>query len=624
VVLPNGTLETKNILTFSNGNKTLGLSGAFSIAPAAGAMFAIQGTDVVARQFRTLAVRETEEHLFEVTALICDPTKYARIESNTRLDPRTYVRPRNIVTPPDGIQAQESRYVQDGVPKTRITLSWSAPDDFLAQTYNISADTPKGYIAYGTSETTSIDINDVIEGDYTFYLNAVSRTGVPSIVVSFPFTATGWQAITGPLPTTLQIKGGGTTFTGTAPTITWTNVFPPDSVIYPIENVVRVYDSLGALLRTETVRQQSYTYSLAKNQTDGGPHRNLTLTVTAKDMVGTESAPASIDVSNPVPAAVTPDVSSNGPSIIVKWAAADNDYAGSLVWISDVPDFDPATLDPVYDGTDTALSWMMTASGLYYVRVAAYDRFGKTGLNIGPTVSVSSSGLDVGDFDKRIQDFVSDEFKNITDDINKTEGLIASLAAEQDAANWLDKRKVRTELVSAKTELSSAIVESVATAQTNAEEALAAYSVTVNAQLGTLNTSVSTNATAIAGINGVLAGGYTVILDVNGYISGLKAYNDGSSSQFVILADSFLIAKPGIGGGLPIPVFSVSTVGGVTKLVLRGDMIADGTITAAKMTVGSLTAISANFGNATVQGKITAQNGKMSIDFANGRIEVFD
>lgn len=97
-------------------------------------------------------------------------------------------------------------------------------------------------------------------------------------------------------------------------------------------------------------------------------------------------------------------------------------------------------------------------------------------------------------------------------------------------------------------------------------------------------------ATAAALVNGKLVGTWQVSIDANGYVSGIKAYNDGATSQFVVLADTFLVAKPGVGGAAPAPIFTVGSVaGGANKMVLRGDMIADGTITAPAIVAGAIT-----------------------------------
>jgi len=83
-------------------------------------------------------------------------------------------------------------------------------------------------------------------------------------------------------------------------------------------------------------------------------------------------------------------------------------------------------------------------------------------------------------------------------------------------------------------------------------------------------------------------------------VSGIKAYNDGSTSSFVVLADTFQVAKPGITG--PIPIFSVGTVNGSpNQMVLAGNFYADGTIYGNAIVAGSITAVKLSAGSIETQ-----------------------
>lgn len=65
-----------------------------------------------------------------------------------------------------------------------------------------------------------------------------------------------------------------------------------------------------------------------------------------------------------------------------------------------------------------------------------------------------------------------------------------------------------------------------------------------NSTLTDIKEGVSTATTDIGGLKSQ----YTLRLNVNGYISGYGAYNDGATAQFAILADAFWIAPPGSTG----------------------------------------------------------------------------
>lgn len=101
-------------------------------------------------------------------------------------------------------------------------------------------------------------------------------------------------------------------------------------------------------------------------------------------------------------------------------------------------------------------------------------------------------------------------------------------------------------------------------------------------------------------------------LNVNDRITGFRAFNDGVQTSFDIEADFFRVGKTGVSGGSFIPVFQVATVTGIgSTMTLRGDFIADGMITAPKVTTGELIALSAQLGSLIVT---NAKIGNLEVD----------
>src|SRR5690606_20809315 len=119
-----------------------------------------------------------------------------------------------------------------------------------------------------------------------------------------------------------------------------------------------------------------------------------------------------------------------------------------------------------------------------------------------------------------------------------------------------------------------------------------------------------------------IEGRFGVAINANGQVVGLIQL-DGSAagSNFTVVADKFQVAQPDAAGGTPVPVFTIANVGGTNKLVLRGDMLADGTITATKLSVSTLSAIVANLGTITA-GRLVSADGKMRIDLSNATKEI--
>lgn len=387
VVLPDGTVATKPISAVSGALVTL--QSSFAQLPAANAMWAITEAAVNPRRFRVMGVEEMEENIFQITALFNDPQKYARVELGIKLDPISYTRARDIIGPPTNLDVVESLRLQNGVASSTLTLSWTPPSGFVARGYRIWANTPTGTKDYGETTSTSIDIEQAPPGGWKFFVCAVSMTGKPSVAADFTFTCLNWEGADGPSVASLQVKGGGFQFSSTGVTLTWTNTLPTGVLIYDIENVVRIKDfTTNALLRTETVRQNSYTYSIEKNVADGGPRRKFKVEVTAKSIVGVESTAATATIENPVPAAVTPNLMPVPRALNVTFAAPqDLDFHGARVWIDSSPSFTPTDLNYVFEGIGNSHTIPWTA-GTYYVWVGAFDRFGRTGLNLSTMQSV--------------------------------------------------------------------------------------------------------------------------------------------------------------------------------------------------------------------------------------------
>jgi hypothetical protein len=117
------------------------------------------------------------------------------------------------------------------------------------------------------------------------------------------------------------------------------------------------------------------------------------------------------------------------------------------------------------------------------------------------------------------------------------------------------------------------------------------YQTSVSAQFNTTNANVTTNATAIASIEGWGAAQYSVTLDVNGYATGFELINGGPGvSATIFTTEKFQVASPGVGGGAPVPIFTIANVDGTPKTAIRGDMYATGTIAGTKIVSASITA----------------------------------
>jgi hypothetical protein len=200
----------------------------------------------------------------------------------------------------------------------------------------------------------------------------------------------------------------------------------------------------------------------------------------------------------------------------------------------------------------------------------------------------------------------------LNDQVNYGMQQIAAVASNMHAGNWIDDKTIREELVASSGETRAAITQ-IKTVRISDQLAFASYQTSVNAQFNSTNASVTTNASAIATLNGYAAAQYSVTLDVNGYATGFNLFNGGAGiSTATFVQDKFQIAAPGVGGGAPVPIFTVANVsaGGAPapKIAIRGDMYADGTIYADALVTGTITSDSGKIGALSVKSLSIADN----------------
>ena len=657
-LLPDGSFETRIVSDFGADLKTVTLSQAFTAPPVTNADFIIQSANMVARQYRVLAVQEDGENIFKITALIHDPNKYARVEQGVAFDPIPYVRPRNVIAPVSGVAAVEARFFQSGISHSRVTLSWTGPSDFSVADYLVTADSPHGFVSFPATTMPSLDILDAAAGSWTFYVVARARTGLTAIPVTFPFTVEGWEAVTGPVPNNLDTLAGSGLFTGRAPTLQWNNVFPPNYVQYAVTNIVRVYDVSGNLLRTERVSTPSFTYNYEKNVNDGGPRRTFRIDVTALNVTGIESATASIVISNPTPAKIIPTLRGDVGSIDVSWVNSDSDYTGAMAWVSTNSGYVPDLEHPNYNGPDTKVT-LWVEGGTQYVWVGLYDAFGTEGMIIS-----DPQHLTIDDLQSRLAGVIpgliqaagqvttgqlTDATENISDQIA---GVLGQIILDRDFnderhARQVQELSVRADNMSASVtqEITSRIeanfveatarqvleatintavlaqIASESVARATADTAITSQITSALSQIASNSAAITTEATTRATADSAQASQYTTLATTVGgntaNISTVQSSVDGVKLQYGVIG-----TINGTTGGFLFT--GIKKLDGSVSYTLQiaGDVIVDGTILAQKMNVMNLSAISANMGTITA-GLIQSTSGNFRIDCTNERIEIW-
>jgi hypothetical protein len=158
----------------------------------------------------------------------------------------------------------------------------------------------------------------------------------------------------------------------------------------------------------------------------------------------------------------------------------------------------------------------------------------------------------------------------------------------------------------------------------NADATLDGDIAAVSSTVTTLSTTVNNNTTSItqntSSINGLHAQ-WAVEVNVNEHVVGLVRLDGGASgSTFRVVSDNFIVQHPTISGEFK-QAFQVGLRNGVSTLVLNGDMIVDGSVTADSLNVTTLSAVTANAGTITA-GVLQSADGKFVIDLDNKEITI--
>lgn len=178
VMLPDGTVETKNIQT-ALGNKIV-VESAFSEDPLPQSAWMVASSTVDAQYFKVISIRESESGTHEVAAIAHDPDKYAAIESGLKLEPRSISTLRTVPDSPSGVTFTETLYEVNGEVRVKVTISWNIVPE--AVSYVVQYSIGEGNIIR-VPETSSneIEILNAEPGMYYASVVAVNSVGIKSV-----------------------------------------------------------------------------------------------------------------------------------------------------------------------------------------------------------------------------------------------------------------------------------------------------------------------------------------------------------------------------------------------------------------------------------------------------------
>ncbi len=182
LVMPGGELVEKTVTSNPGSHSVLTVDSIYPDTPVAAGLWVLSGTDVKPRLFRVRSVNEVEGHLFEVKALEHNPGKFALIEDGLALEPIATSRyPTGALAPASDLTIEEGLYKLGSEVKTRATFSWTASADIRAVLYETQVRRfgEPSWQASGATTGHSIDIPDIVRGEYSFRVRPLTNTGRP-------------------------------------------------------------------------------------------------------------------------------------------------------------------------------------------------------------------------------------------------------------------------------------------------------------------------------------------------------------------------------------------------------------------------------------------------------------
>lgn len=566
VVMPDGTEEHRDITTGAGTHTTITIASAFSKAPVDHAVWTISGTDVAPRLFAVRSIEEQEAGKLKLSLREVMSSKYTRLEQSITFTTTPGRRPTaGVLAAPTGLTVVPANYISGGQVYQRLTFSWVGSGDSAVSEYEFGYRSPAGdWNSFAPKKTFSMDIAAAASGTYLFRVRALSLDGRQSSWAEKSYELAGVTTVP-KAPTNLSAVGGYRSIQ-----VRWQ--MPSDALIGYFEILMADSDSLedaelaGKIYGSSFdvmdlgIMETKWFWVRSVSYADGGIYSEAVgpVSATTKALEMTEIPEASIDESKLM------------PGLAEKIENID-ESAASIPAI-----LNALSLDQTMENNATAERVLNTKveDGLMAEateRLKLTARLDETSAAVQEETIARAEGDDV--LAQRITTMGAQNDQNIAAiqqklNADAQNGVAITLnALSQDKALESQAIAERTLTVKYNEEVAERLLLAIKQGETQA--ALEAFNQIVN------------------GPNGLVAQSY-IKTDVNGHVAGVGLYNDGNASEFVVVANRFLIANA---DGSATPIFEINGTTGLAQLI--GSLIASGSLTgrelnaAAKMQLGA-------------------------------------
>lgn len=176
--LPSGVTQSRTIQSIT-GNKVT-VTTAYSETPVADAVWVIESDELYAQQYRVITVTDNNDGTFTIVGANHDPDKFDRIDTGAIIDQRPVsVIPPGNQSPPDNIVISSFSVVQQNISVETMRVSWDQAQNAIA--YEAQWRRNDGnWVNVPRSSTTSFDVPGIYAGRYLVRVRAINAAEISS------------------------------------------------------------------------------------------------------------------------------------------------------------------------------------------------------------------------------------------------------------------------------------------------------------------------------------------------------------------------------------------------------------------------------------------------------------
>lgn len=176
--LPSGASQSRTIQAISGESITV--TTAYSETPQTEAVWVVESDELYAQQYRVVSVADNNDGTFTITGAYHDPDKYARIDTGAIIDQRPVsVIPPGNQSPPANIVISSFSVVQQNISVETMRVSWDQAQNAIA--YEAQWRRNDGnWVNVPRSSTTSFDVPGIYAGRYLVRVRAINAAEISS------------------------------------------------------------------------------------------------------------------------------------------------------------------------------------------------------------------------------------------------------------------------------------------------------------------------------------------------------------------------------------------------------------------------------------------------------------